>query len=56
MAVVSIARALNSALRDAMSSDEAVVVFGEDVGRLGGVFRVTDGLTAEFGERGSALR
>jgi 2-oxoisovalerate dehydrogenase E1 component beta subunit len=47
---VSMAEALNAALRDAMAADENVVVFGEDVGQLGGVFRVTDGLTAEFGE------
>jgi 2-oxoisovalerate dehydrogenase E1 component beta subunit len=42
-------RALNAALRDAMLADEAVHVLGEDVGTLGGVFRVTDGLAAEFG-------
>jgi 2-oxoisovalerate dehydrogenase E1 component beta subunit len=48
---LTMAQALNRALRDAMAEDETVVVFGEDVGRLGGVFRVTDGLTAEFGER-----
>lgn len=47
---VSMAEALNRALHDAMADDERVVVFGEDVGQLGGVFRVTDGLTAEFGE------
>jgi 2-oxoisovalerate dehydrogenase E1 component beta subunit len=47
----TLAGALNAALRDAMTADERVVVFGEDVGTLGGVFRVTDGLTAEFGER-----
>ena len=39
------------ALRDAMTADDSVVVFGEDVGPLGGVFRVTDGLTADFGEQ-----
>ncbi|WP_184293210.1 alpha-ketoacid dehydrogenase subunit beta [Nocardiopsis algeriensis] len=44
------AQALNRALRDAMAEDESVYVFGEDVGPLGGVFRITDGLTAEFGE------
>jgi 2-oxoisovalerate dehydrogenase E1 component beta subunit len=43
-------QALNRALRDAMAADDSVVVFGEDVGPLGGVFRVTDGLTAAFGE------
>ena len=47
----TMAKALNQALRDAMAADESVVVFGEDVGPLGGVFRVTDGLTAAFGER-----
>src|SRR5699024_11913391 len=38
------------ALRDAMAEDETVYVFGEDVGPLGGVFRITDGLTTQFGE------
>ncbi|MEV4352664.1 alpha-ketoacid dehydrogenase subunit beta [Actinoplanes sp. NPDC049596] len=47
---LSMAQALNRALRDAMAADPSVVVFGEDVGPLGGVFRITDGLTAEFGE------
>ena len=41
---VSMAGALNLALTDALSADERVVVYGEDVGTLGGVFRVTDGL------------
>jgi pyruvate dehydrogenase E1 component beta subunit len=41
--------ALNRALRDALAEDPRVLVFGEDVGRSGGVFRVTDGLQAEFG-------
>jgi pyruvate dehydrogenase E1 component beta subunit len=45
------AKALNQALADSLREDERVLVFGEDVGRLGGVFRVTDGLQAEFGER-----
>ena len=44
------AQALNAALRDAIREDESVLVFGEDVGTLGGVFRITDGLTKEFGE------
>lgn len=44
------AKALNTALRDALAEDSRTVVFGEDVGRLGGVFRVTDGLGREFGE------
>lgn len=46
----TMAQALNAALRDAMREDERVLVFGEDVGPLGGVFRITDGLTKEFGE------
>ncbi|HZD18751.1 MAG TPA: alpha-ketoacid dehydrogenase subunit beta [Actinomycetota bacterium] len=41
--------ALNSALRDALSGDPRTLVFGEDVARLGGVFRVTEDLQAEFG-------
>jgi pyruvate dehydrogenase E1 component beta subunit len=48
---LSMAQALNQALRDAMRADDTVLMFGEDVGALGGVFRVTDGLTAEFGEQ-----
>ena len=47
---MTMAQALNRALRDALAEDPSVVVFGEDVGPLGGVFRVTDGLTADFGE------
>jgi 2-oxoisovalerate dehydrogenase E1 component beta subunit len=41
--------ALNAALRDSLREDPRVLVFGEDVGRMGGVFRVTDGLQTEFG-------
>ncbi|SFM82899.1 pyruvate dehydrogenase E1 component beta subunit [Pseudonocardia ammonioxydans] len=48
---MTMAQALNTALRDALTADDAVVVFGEDVGALGGVFRVTDGLHRDFGER-----
>jgi len=47
---VTMAAALNQALADALSEDETVLVFGEDVGPLGGVFRITDGLAAKFGE------
>ena len=50
MAQVTLAKALNEGLRRAMADDPKVVVLGEDVGRLGGVFRVTDGLLDEFGE------
>ncbi|MEU4364429.1 alpha-ketoacid dehydrogenase subunit beta [Promicromonospora sp. NPDC023987] len=49
-ATLSTAQAINRALHDAMAEDPSVLVLGEDVGTLGGVFRVTDGLTAEFGE------
>ncbi|MBG6216238.1 pyruvate dehydrogenase E1 component beta subunit [Arthrobacter sp. CAN_A6] len=49
-APVTFAKALNAALADAMEADASVLMFGEDVGPLGGVFRVTDGLTARFGE------
>lgn len=50
MSAVTMAQALNQALRDAMTDDDNVVVFGEDVGTYGGVFRITDGLTKDFGE------
>jgi 2-oxoisovalerate dehydrogenase E1 component beta subunit len=50
MATKTMAQALNAALRDAIQGDDDVVVFGEDVGTLGGVFRITDGLTRDFGE------
>ena len=46
---LTMAGALNAALRDAMREDDSVVVYGEDVGKLGGVFRITDGLQAEMG-------
>ena len=48
---VTMAKALNDGLRAAMENDPKVVVMGEDVGRLGGVFRVTDGLQKDFGEQ-----
>ncbi|WP_392667071.1 alpha-ketoacid dehydrogenase subunit beta [Streptomyces sp. LN785] len=51
MGTVTMAQALNTALRDALREDERVLVFGEDVGRLGGVFRITDGLTDTFGQQ-----
>jgi pyruvate dehydrogenase E1 component beta subunit len=44
------AKALNTALRDALRDDPTVHLMGEDVGTLGGVFRITDGLAAQFGE------
>ncbi|WKU06547.1 alpha-ketoacid dehydrogenase subunit beta [Micromonospora sp. HUAS LYJ1] len=51
MATMTMAKALNAALADAMLDDERVLVFGEDVGQLGGVFRITDGLQARFGDK-----
>ncbi|PRB45036.1 alpha-ketoacid dehydrogenase subunit beta [Arthrobacter sp. MYb23] len=48
---LTMAKALNTAMADAMRADPSVLVFGEDVGMLGGVFRITDGLMAEFGEQ-----
>ena len=51
MAELTMNGALNEALRRSLAEDERMLVFGEDVGRLGGVFRVTDGLQREFGER-----
>lgn len=47
---MTMAAALNRALADAITEDPSVVIFGEDVGALGGVFRITDGLTERFGE------
>ncbi|MET8825656.1 alpha-ketoacid dehydrogenase subunit beta [Streptomyces sp. NPDC004610] len=47
---ISMVKALNNGLRGALESDPKVLLIGEDIGRLGGVFRVTDGLQKEFGE------
>ena len=47
---MTLAGALNRALADALAADDRTLVFGEDVGALGGVFRITDGLTERFGE------
>ncbi|MCQ0005635.1 alpha-ketoacid dehydrogenase subunit beta [Actinomadura madurae] len=46
---LTLGAALNAGLRQAMAADESVVLLGEDIGTLGGVFRVTEGLRAEFG-------
>ena len=46
----TLAKALNMGLRAAMDADPKVILMGEDVGKLGGVFRVTDGLQKDFGE------
>jgi 2-oxoisovalerate dehydrogenase E1 component beta subunit len=48
---LTMVQALNRALHDAMAADDRVLVFGEDVARLGGVFRVTEGLSETFGEQ-----
>jgi len=48
---LSIAKAINAGLAKSMRDNEKVLVFGEDVARLGGVFRVTEGLLDEFGEK-----
>ncbi|MGH8963362.1 MAG: alpha-ketoacid dehydrogenase subunit beta [Jatrophihabitantaceae bacterium] len=47
---LTLAKALNEGLRKAMEDDPKVLIMGEDVGKLGGVFRVTDGLQKDFGE------
>ena len=49
-APTTLAKALNMGLRASMDADPKVLVMGEDVGKLGGVFRVTDGLQKDFGE------
>jgi pyruvate/2-oxoglutarate/acetoin dehydrogenase E1 component len=46
---ITMAAALNAALRDALKEDDRVLVYGQDVGRMGGVFRVTTGLQETFG-------
>jgi pyruvate dehydrogenase E1 component beta subunit len=48
---MSLSKALNAGLREAMARDPKVVLLGEDIGKLGGVFRVTDGLQRDFGDR-----
>ena len=49
MTEMNLVQALNSGLRSALQEDESVLLLGEDIGRLGGVFRVTEGLRHEFG-------
>jgi 2-oxoisovalerate dehydrogenase E1 component beta subunit len=46
-----IAKAINAGIQKAMQKNNKVLVFGEDVAELGGVFRVTEGLHAEFGQK-----
>ena len=50
MTTLTIAKAITSGLRAAMENDPKVVLMGEDIGKLGGVFRVTEGLQKDFGE------
>ncbi|ARQ69833.1 alpha-ketoacid dehydrogenase subunit beta [Streptomyces marincola] len=47
---MALAKALNASLRTALETDPKVLIMGEDVGRLGGVFRITDQLQKDFGE------
>lgn len=49
MATMTMVKAINDAMRVALKNDPNVMIFGEDVGKNGGVFRATDGLQAEFG-------
>jgi 2-oxoisovalerate dehydrogenase E1 component beta subunit len=49
MTTMTIAKAINEGLRAALGSNPRSLLMGEDIGALGGVYRVTDGLLAEFG-------
>ncbi|TDL43294.1 alpha-ketoacid dehydrogenase subunit beta [Microbacterium oleivorans] len=51
MTEMTMGKALTAAMRRALAHDEKTLVMGEDIGRLGGVFRITDGLQSEFGPR-----
>ncbi|MBX3079522.1 MAG: alpha-ketoacid dehydrogenase subunit beta [Cryobacterium sp.] len=48
-ATLTLAKSITAGLRRSMQDDDKVILLGEDIGKLGGVFRVTDGLQAEFG-------
>ncbi|MFJ6027471.1 alpha-ketoacid dehydrogenase subunit beta [Pseudarthrobacter sp. NPDC092424] len=50
MTQMTFARAINTGLRKSLENDPKVVLLGEDIGTLGGVFRVTDGLQKDFGK------
>ncbi|MGH3360201.1 MAG: alpha-ketoacid dehydrogenase subunit beta [Nocardioidaceae bacterium] len=50
MSQTTLSKAITNGLRASMEDDAKVLVMGEDVGKLGGVFRVTDGLQKDFGE------
>ncbi len=51
MTELTMGKALTAAMRRALADDDKTLVMGEDIGRLGGVFRITDGLQSEFGPR-----
>lgn len=51
MTEITMGKALTAGLRSAMGCDDRVLIMGEDIGRLGGVFRITDGLLDEFGPK-----
>ncbi|MGC4745069.1 alpha-ketoacid dehydrogenase subunit beta [Micromonospora sp. DT201] len=48
---LTLGKALNTGLRRALENDPKVIIMGEDVGKLGGVFRITDGLQKDFGDQ-----
>ena len=50
MTAITLGKGVNMGLRAAMERDPKVIIMGEDVGKLGGVFRITDGLQKDFGE------
>jgi 2-oxoisovalerate dehydrogenase E1 component beta subunit len=50
MTTLTLSKAINEGLRKSLEADPKVLIMGEDVGKLGGVFRVTDGLQKDFGE------
>ncbi len=50
MSPITLAKALNEGLRKSLEDDPKAIIMGEDVGKLGGVFRITDGLQKDFGE------
>lgn len=50
METMTLGKAINAGLRRALESDPKVILMGEDIGKLGGVFRITDGLQKDFGD------
>lgn len=49
MTALTLAKSINTGLQRSLADDDKVILLGEDIGKLGGVYRVTDGLQAEFG-------